>query len=174
MISSRDISASSSAQFRARSNVVGSNRRLYSPMSESTRREHSLTVSTDPRFGLQPGGHLPAPQSVFTRVRMLIIVAFGLYCTIKFTLDVVLRGLGPSPPRKEDQSVVSPLDALPQSFRLSRLADLHNPHDFQPFFVYPRFIDPLALNITACVCITPLELDQVVTAANGWPGKKIR
>ncbi|KAG9057760.1 hypothetical protein FS842_004132 [Serendipita sp. 407] len=143
-------------------------------MAESTRREHSLTVSTDSRFGLQPGGHLPAPQSVFKRVRMLIIVVFGLYCTIKFTLDVVLHGLGPSPPRKEDQSVVSPLDALPQSFRLSRLADLHNPHDFQPFFVHPRFIDPLALNITACVCITPLELDQVVTAANGWPGKKIR
>jgi len=68
----------------------------------------------------------------------------------------IRRRLGPS--IRVQLVNVSPLDNLPQAFRLSRISDIYNPESFQPYAISPARSDKSLLNITACVCITPDQL----------------
>lgn len=63
----------------------------------------------------------------------------------------------------------SPLNAMSQTYRLSRLTRLHAPEDFDAFVVAP-VVAPASNLTTACLWFHHADIDEFVAWAELWSG----
>jgi hypothetical protein len=62
---------------------------------------------------------------------------------------------------------------MSQPFRLSRIADLHDPAKFEPFVISPLERNGTTVNVTACLCIQSEQLRDIVEHTIHWPGEQL-
>lgn len=165
-----DVPVSASGQFRSRITANASQRRLNrEPLNEPTKpataNEKHIPSVTSRGYTSRITDSLVFFIS-WTRRRWLFQVV-ALACTMNFTYDMLTSQLSI---QESEETSVSPLNSLSQPFRLSRLADLYEPTKFQSFVLSPLYDSEVALNVTACLCITSKQIQDVAKFVVDWPG----
>lgn len=182
-----DVPRSSSGHFRSRP-TGASHRRVNISVSQSIpalEREGRLGLSgskTPASSGVEATNTSTIETKSARRGQQFIVFLLVLSCITKFTFDVVLNGISydtckwnfTKPTYILTKSLrtasLSPLNDLPQGFRLSRISTLYNPEEFYPYAISPKRKSNSPLNITVCLYITLEQLLAADQALSEWPG----
>jgi hypothetical protein len=104
------------------------------------------------------------------RLALILLVLFSVYrFTCSVTLPHMMRYFYPKSPA----FVTSPLDSMPQAYRLSRLTHLPNPEGFESYIISP--LNPIYEedDTTACLCLDHNDINAFIEWASKWPSKFI-
>ena len=102
------------------------------------------------------------------RLALILLVSFSVYqFTCSVTLPHIMRYFYPKSPAL----VTSPLNSIPQTYRLSKLTHLPNPDDFESYVISP--LNPIYEedDTTACLCLDPNDTNAFIEWASKWPSE---
>jgi len=174
---SAGMSTSGSGTVQTHLSSHGSHRRLNtsSSLGTFTATTQGKTLATNPRtkrlgFTNERPRNLIHLYKLLQRLGLILLVLFSVHrFTCRVTLPHVIRYFYPRSPA----FVTSPLDSMPQAYRLSRLTHLPNPVDFEAYIISP--LNPIYEedDTTACLCLDHKDTNAFIEWASKWPSKLI-
>jgi hypothetical protein len=171
------MSTSGSGTIQTHLSSHGSHRRLNtsSSLGTLTTTTQGKTPAANPHtkrldvMNEQPR-NLTNLYKLLQRLVLILLVLFSIYrFTCSVTLPHIMRYFYPRSP----VFVTSPLDYMPQTYRLSRLTHLPNPVDFEPYIISP--LNPIyeGDDTTACLCLDHNDTNAFIEWASKWPSESI-
>jgi len=167
------ISASGSGTVQTHLSSHGSYRRLNtsSSLGTLTATTQGKTLAANPHTKRSDLTNERPRNSIhlyklLQRVALILLVLFSVHrFTCSVTLPHIMRYFYPKSPA----FVTSPLDSMPQAYRLSRLTHLPNPEDFEPYIISP--LNPIYEedDTTACLCLDHKDTNAFIEWASKWP-----
>ena len=171
------MSTSGSGTVQTHVSSHGSHRRLNtsSSLGTFTAMTQGKTLATNPQTRrLDLTNERPRNSillyKLLQRLTLILLVLFSVHrFTCSVTLPHIMRYFYP----KSSAFVTSPLNSMPQAYRLSRLTHLPNPEDFESYVISP--LNPIYEedDTTACLCLDHSDTNAFIEWASKWPSKFI-
>jgi hypothetical protein len=168
------ISTSGSGTVQTHVSSYGSHRRLNTSslgaVPSATQGKAPATNSHAKRLGFtnERPANLIHLYKLFQRLVLILLVLFSVN---RFTCSVTIPQISRYFYPRGSVTAASPLDSMPQAYRLSRLTHLPNPADFEPYIISP--LNPIYEedDTTACLCLVHHDTNAFIEWASKWPSE---
>lgn len=171
------MSISSSGTVQTHLSSHGSHRRLNTSSSlgtlSSTTQGKSLATNPHTRRLDRTNERPRNLIHIYKLLQHLALILLVLFSVHRFTCSVTLPHIMRYFYPKSPALATSPLDFMPQAYRLSRLTHLPNPEDFESYIISP--LNPIYEedDTTACLCLDHSDTNAFIEWASKWPSEFI-